>query len=112
MGGALSLGKMLSPRLMIRGLLGYEFATFESIYVNAPVAGERKYSKKTSAFVPGAGVLYQISKHIIVGADYMFVAYKDVVPFSAVAGGVPNTNFASKIAFKEHRVLLRVAFKI
>lgn len=120
MGGLLSMGMLVSPKLMVRGTLGYEIATFKMDFTNTPpvaapgaLSAPVSFSKKSSAIVPGAGVMYLMTDRIVVGVDYAFVGYKDVVPFNVPVGGTPaaQAGWKSTESLQEHRITARIALK-
>lgn len=110
-GVAMIAGMSINPKVILYGLLGYEFSRFSFEYSNltfqTPTA--QKYSKTTKGMAPGAGAMYKLTDSIILGAEYTMnlqgklVLRKDDTPINGVKRGYEYSGLS-------HRVTARLIY--
>lgn len=96
-------GKLVNPKVMVYGRLGYEMSRYEmklALVGQAPQSSTKSYS----GVVPGVGMNYKVTPNVLVGLGYDYAGFfAEKVIYSA---GTVNL----RVKPVEHRVMLKVSF--
>jgi opacity protein-like surface antigen len=111
MGGALILGTLMNPKVMVYGKLAYEFDKFDLKYTGLTfqAPNSQDFKKTTTGFVPGAGLLYKVNTSLLVGGEYGYAMMKKMQPRkdSVAINGVQRGFMFTP---SEHRITAKVIY--
>lgn len=102
-GIALIAGKLVNPKVMVYGRMGYEVSRYD-MKVTLVAGGSQNSTKSYTGMVPGVGMNYKVTSNVLVGLGYDYAGlFGNKVIYSA-----GTTNIQVNPA--EHRVMMKVSY--
>lgn len=103
-GFAVIAGKLVNPKVMVYGRVGYEMSRY-NIDLNLTGGVQPQSIKKTfSGVVPGAGIDYKVAPNVLVGVEYNYAGlFGNKVVYE-------QGNQKVEVNPTEHRLLVKASF--
>ncbi|MCX7338047.1 MAG: outer membrane beta-barrel protein [Alphaproteobacteria bacterium] len=104
-GGAVMAGAAINPKILMYTKLGYEIDKIAMDYT-FPTQPTEKYTKSSTTYIPGAGVLYTVSPSLLIGAEYGYAIIKkmqprkDAVAINGASRGYSFSPVAQRVTIK------------
>lgn len=102
-GLAVIAGKLINPKVMVYGRMGYETSRYE-MKLNLTGSTPQSFTKSYAGMVPGVGLNYKVASNMLVGLGY------DYAGLFSNKTVYDDGNVNVQVKPVEHRVMVKLSF--